>query len=193
INRVENKFYDQLNFSGHYKRENDLEKICGLGIKKIRYPILWEKHQPTKNKKINFNWIEKQLEELHFLGIDPIAGLLHHGSGPAFTNLLDKDFPGLFAAYAKAVATKFPWINYYTPINEPLTTARFSGLYGLWYPHAKNDVSFVRMLLNQLKASVLAMGEIRKINPGAKFLQTEDLGKTYSTPLLQYQANFENH
>ncbi|HEY0433808.1 MAG TPA: NAD(P)-dependent oxidoreductase, partial [Chitinophagaceae bacterium] len=32
----------------------------------------------------------------------------------------------------------------------------------------------------------------RKINPNAKLVQTEDLGKTYSTPVLEYQAQFEN-
>ena len=61
----------------------------------------------------------------------------------------------------------------------------------IWYPHKKNDVSFVKILLNQLKATVLAMQEIRKVNPDAKLVQTEDLGKTYSTPLLSYQANLK--
>jgi dTDP-4-dehydrorhamnose reductase len=37
------------------------------------------------------------------------------------------------------------------------------------------------------------MKAIRSVNPNAKLIQTEDLGKTYSTPLLQYQAVFENH
>jgi dTDP-4-dehydrorhamnose reductase len=36
------------------------------------------------------------------------------------------------------------------------------------------------------------MQEIRKINPGAKLIQTDDLGKIHSTPLLKYQADFEN-
>ena len=40
------------------------------------------------------------------------------------------------------------------------------------------------MLLNQLKGIVLSMQEIRKINPNAKLVQTEDLAKTHSTPLL---------
>jgi len=48
------------------------------------------------------------------------------------------------------------------------------------------------MLLNELKGTVLAMREIRSINPKAKLVQTEDLGKTYSTPKLSYQAEFEN-
>ena len=118
--------------------------------------------------------------------------MLHHGSGPRFTNLLSDDFAVRFASYAEKVASRFPWIDYYTPINEPLTTARFSGLYGLWYPHLQNDISFAKMILNQMKGVILAMQAICQINPLAKLVQTEDLGKTYSTPVLQYQANFEN-
>ena len=117
---------------------------------------------------------------------------MHHGSGPAFTNMLDEKFPELLAAYAREVAQKFPWIEYYTPVNEPLTTARFSGLYGIWYPHSCDDHNFLTMLLHEMKATVLAMQEIRKINPKAKLVQTEDLGKSYSTPLLKDQARFEN-
>ena len=117
---------------------------------------------------------------------------MHHGSGPAFTNLLDPQFPVLLAQYAKQVAGQFPHINYYTPVNEPLTTARFSGLYGLWYPHKKDDTAFLKMLLNEIKGIVLSMQAIREINPLAKLVQTEDLGKTYSTRSLKYQADFEN-
>jgi hypothetical protein len=36
------------------------------------------------------------------------------------------------------------------PFNEPLTTARFSALYGLWYPHHRSDQSFIRAVLNQV-------------------------------------------
>ena len=43
-----------------------------------------------------------------------------------------------------------------------------------------------------MKAVVLAMKAIRKVNPAAKLIQTEDLRKTYSTELLRYQADFEN-
>lgn len=192
INRVNDKFIDQLHHSGHYYREDDIRKIASLGIRRLRYPILWEKHQPGKTGSIDWRWIEKQLTKIRENNIDVIAGLLHHGSGPEFTNLLDPEFPNLLAVYAGKVAEKFPWIEYYTPVNEPLTTARFSGLYGTWYPHASDAKSFIRMLLNQLKGVVLSMQEIRKINPNAKLVQTEDLGKTYSTETLQYQAGFEN-
>jgi dTDP-4-dehydrorhamnose reductase len=126
------------------------------------------------------------------MNIEPVAGLLHHGSGPAYTNLADPLFAEKLASYAGQVARKFPWIKYYTPVNEPLTTARFSGMYGLWYPHKTDTKSFLVMLLNQLKAVSLSMAEIRKVNPSAKLVQTEDLAKIHSTALLAYQRDFEN-
>jgi len=192
INRVGDNFQDQLEYTGHYDRENDIDLFAGLGISGYRFPILWEKHQPTPETEPDFTWVTKQLNQLRSHNIKPIAGLIHHGSGPAFTDLLDQKFPGLFAAYAAKVAAQFPDIEFYTPVNEPLTTARFSGLYALWYPHHRKDRSFVQMVIHQAKATVLAMKAIRAVNPNAKLVQTEDLGKTYATKKLQYQAKFEN-
>ena len=192
INRVQDVFRDQVSYSGHYTRAGDIERFASLGIKKLRYPVLWEFHQPDANEIIDWSWTEKQLNTIRKSNITPIAGLVHHGSGPAFTDLADPSFPGKLASYAETVAKKFPWLECYTPVNEPLTTARFSGLYGLWYPHIKDELAFLQMLINQLKGVVLSMQAIRKINPGAKLVQTEDLSKTHSTALLAYQADFEN-
>lgn len=125
-------------------------------------------------------------------GITPIAGLVHHGSGPKWVNFFDGSFEKGLEAYARIVAQKFPWLEYFTPVNEPLTTARFCGLYGHWYPHTKDYFHFFKILLSECKATVLAMNAIREIIPGAKLIQTEDLGKCHSTPLLKYQADFEN-
>jgi len=40
INRVGDRYFDQLSYSQHYKRPGDIKMISELGIKKIRYPIL---------------------------------------------------------------------------------------------------------------------------------------------------------
>jgi dTDP-4-dehydrorhamnose reductase len=90
------------------------------------------------------------------------------------------------------VATRYPWIIDYTPVNEPLTTARFSCLYGHWYPHLRDARAFVLAVMTQVRATVLAMAAIRRIQPRARLLQTEDLGYTHSTPFLASQARFEN-
>jgi dTDP-4-dehydrorhamnose reductase len=192
INRVKDQYRDQLEYTGHYYRPGDIDLFAGLGIRAMRYPILWEKHQPVQDDEPDWRWITGQLNQLRQRNIEPIAGLLHHGSGPPYTDLSDNDFPAKFADYAARVARQFPWLSAYTPINEPLTTARFSGLYGIWYPHKSDERSFFNMLLHQVKATVLAMREIRKINPAARLVQTEDLAKTHSTTLLGYQASFEN-
>ena len=193
VNRVGDRYFNQLARNGHLSNNQDLEKFAALGFRTLRYPMLWEHLAPDENlSKANWGWARNRLVKMRELQIKPIVGLLHHGSGPRHTHLLDPHFPQKFANYAAAFAAEFPDIDAYTPINEPLTTARFSGLYGLWYPHCRSDAAFVRALLNQCRATVLAMRAVRLVNPVALFLQTEDLGKTHSTDLLTYQATLEN-
>lgn len=193
INRIGDNYRDQLSYANHYNRPEDLDIIASLGIKKLRYPVIWENHQKSEHQEIDWKVTQRQLEKLRTLNITPIVGLVHHGSGPLFTSLEDPLFGEKLAKYAGLVAKEFPWIEYYTPVNEPLTTARFSGLYGHWYPHQKSAESFCRIFLNQLKGIVLSMQTIRTINPDAKLVQTEDLAKVHSTTKMNYQATFENH
>ena len=192
VNRVGDRFFNQLERSGHWDRPGDIGLFAGLGLQTLRFPVLWELLAPNSADEIDWSWTDGRLGQMRALGIRPIAGLLHHGSGPRYTNLLDPEFPEKFARYAGAVAERYPWIEAYTPINEPLTTARFSALYGHWYPHKGDDLSFARALLAQGRATVLAMRAIREVNPQAQLIQTEDFGMTHSTRLLAYQARFEN-
>jgi len=147
--------------------------------------VLWERAP-------QWQWADERLGRLRDLGVRPIVGLLHHGSGPPTTSLLDPEFPEKLAAYARAVAERYPWVEDWTPVNEPLTTARFSCLYGFWHPHARGSEPFARSLLNQVRAVVLAMRAIREVIPNARLVQTDDLGKTHSTPRLEYQQDHEN-
>ncbi len=190
VNRVGNRYHDQIKRTGHEHRFDDLDHIAELGVRCLRYPVLWERTAPDGVP--DWRWPDHRLAHLQRLGITPIIGLLHHGSGPHFTNLLDPEFAHKFCDYALSVARRFPWVEAYTPINEPLTTARFSCLYGHWYPHRRDTNAFARALLNQCKAIVLAMNAIRTVNPNAALIQTEDFGKIFSTPELTYQSDFEN-
>lgn len=192
VNRVGDDYFDQLERNGHAMRLSDLDLFAELGIAAIRYPVLWERSSPLGLENADWSWADVRLGRLRELGICPIVGLLHHGSGPRDTSLVDLLLPEKISAYARAVASRYPWVTHYTPINEPLTTARFSGLYGHWYPHGRDKLTFARALLNQCRGIVLAMQAIREINPNAVLVQTDDLGKIYSTPTLAYQAEYEN-
>lgn len=192
INRVQDQYLDQLEYAGHYERITDLDHLENLGISKLRYPVIWEKHQPEQDTVIDWTRTGQYLERLRAMDITPIAGLVHHGSGPKYVNFYDGSFERGLADYALKVAAQFPWLEFYTPVNEPLTTARFCGLYGHWYPHKTSDYDFFKVLLSECKATVMAMKVIKQLNPNAKLIQTDDLGKCYSTPLLKYQADYEN-
>ncbi len=192
VNRVKNRWYDQTVRTGHENRIEDLERFASLGLTSLRYPVLWERISPDAPDKADWRWSDERLNEIRRLGMSPIAGLIHHGSGPRYTHLLDDSFaPGL-ARHARAVAERYPWIEAYTPVNEPLTTARFSALYGHWYPHARDEGAFFAALLNEIDATRLSMKAIRKVNPNARLIQTEDLGYTFATPPLAHQAAYEN-
>lgn len=191
INRVGERWRDQSELTGFGQRAGDMANLASLGARKVRLPVLWER-AAGRPGELDFSRADELMAAARDAGIEPIVGLLHHGSGPRHTSLIDAHFPVLFADYARQVAERYPTQTLWTPINEPLTTARFSCLYGLWYPHAADDGSFVRALLNQVHATSLAMREIRRVNAAAQLLQTDDLGFTRCTPSLQDQADFDN-
>jgi len=190
--RIGDTWRDQTVETGHDRREDDLARIAALGIRTLRYPVLWERVAPDRPEQRDWSWSDRRLDGLRRLGIRPIVGLLHHGSGPRYTDLLDPGFPAGLAVHADAVAVRYPWITDWTPVNEPTTTARFSGLYGHWCPHHRDFRSWCRMVVNQCLGTVLAMRAIRRHIPSARLIQTEDLGRIFATPTLSYQAQHEN-
>jgi dTDP-4-dehydrorhamnose reductase len=192
IVRLDDEYRDQAEETGHRARRDDIGRIADLGVTTLRFPILWESVAPDRPDRLDFAWSDDRLALLRERGVKVIGGLLHHGSGPRYTSLLDPDFPARVADYAARVAERYPWIETWTPVNEPLTTARFSALYGHWYPHRRDYPAFLSALVNQCAGTLAAMRAIRGAIPGARLLQTEDPGKIFSTVPLRRQAAHEN-
>ena len=193
VNRVGDRYRDQTRLTGHHDRPGDIDAFAALGIRKLRYPVLWERVAPDRPEVRDWRWSDERLVAVTRAGMRPIVGLLHHGSGPAYTSLVDDRFSELFAEFASAAARRYPDVEDWTPINEPLTTARFSALYGHWHPHARDERLFWRALLNQVDATRGAMRAIRRVSPRARLVQTEDLGRHYSTATLAGVAEHLNH
>lgn len=191
VNRVGDTYFDQLERTGHAGRLQDLDRLAELGVRRVRFPVLWERAAPGRGIEADFRWSDVRLERLAALGIEPIIGLLHHGSGPPHTDLCAAEFAEGLAEFAEQVARRYPWVRAYTPVNEPLTTARFACLYGLWYPHERQLGAFLRALLNEVRAVRASMAAIRRINPHAELYQTEDLGQTFATLDLEGQCRYE--
>ncbi|MBC7794612.1 MAG: family 1 glycosylhydrolase [Clostridia bacterium] len=182
VNRVGDRWFDQLERTGHVRRLSDCDRIADLGVSRVRYPVLWERPP----------WHDDRLERLRDRGVAPIVGLMHHGSGPDGTSLLDPLMPEKLAVHARSVAERYPWVRDWTPVNEPLTTARFSALYGHWYPHHHSTQSFLVALVNQCRAIQCAMRAIREVIPEAQLVQTEDFATINASPAIAYQAEYES-
>lgn len=189
VNRIGEHFRNQADRSALGGAGFDFEQLGELGLAALRMPILWE---TTTTLSDHLEAVDEQMAALERLQIRPIVGLVHHGSGPAITNLLDDGFaPGL-AGHAARIAGRYPHVRDWTPVNEPLTTARFSCLYGHWYPHRHDEAALWLALLNQIDATRLAMRAVRQVNPAARLIQTDDLGQAYATPEMDAQCDFEN-
>ena len=88
-----------------------LRQIAALRLRRLRFPLLWETVCPQSPDTFQWRWHDERVARLREIGIKPIAGLLHHGSGPRYTNLLDPGFPAMLARYAAEVARRYPWID----------------------------------------------------------------------------------
>ncbi|MEY4982918.1 MAG: hypothetical protein RIR62_1184, partial [Pseudomonadota bacterium] len=188
--RIGERIRDQIAESGHRERAADLDLVAGLGLARLRHPVIWA--DVMARGRADFRWHDRRFARMRALGITPVAGLLHHGWGPDGLTPLDPAFAPAFAAFAGAVARRYPWVRDFTPINEPVTTARFSALYGLWHPHARDEATFLCLTFGAVEATVAAMRAIRRVTPAARLIQTEDLGRVFATPRLGPQAEYEN-
>jgi hypothetical protein len=113
--RIGDEFRDQLVETGHALRLADLDAIAELGIKTVRYPIVWERVAPDHPDKLNFAWHDERLRRLRDLGITVIGGLVHHGSGPKYTSLLDPTSRPSSPPMPRTVAERYPWIDNVDP------------------------------------------------------------------------------
>jgi len=181
--RVGDRIRDQLAETGHDRRISDLDRLPELGVRAVRYPVLWGRDAGgLRRDATDWTWAAARLERLGALGIDPMVELLHHGFGPPGADPRDPRWPERFGAYAGQVARRFPWVHTWLPINEPLTTARFAGLYGWWWPHRMDMPAFARLLLAQCLAVRAATRAIRAEIPGAVIVVNEDAGAVRGTP-----------
>lgn len=164
---------DQMEASGHYRLwQTDFDLVESLGLRFLRYgpPICSTWRGP---ESFDWDFAHQTFDDLKRRNLMPIADLLHFGVPAWIGNFQNPDLPELFAAYARAFAQEFPWVQLYTPINEMFICATFSARYGWWNEQLRGDKSFVTALKHIVKANVLAMEAILDVRPDAIFVQSE--------------------
>src|SRR5690349_19752632 len=71
VTRVMDRYMDQVLRSGHQVRMADLDLFKELGIRALRYPVIWEKTAPRGIEKANWRWSDERLNRLQDVGIVP--------------------------------------------------------------------------------------------------------------------------
>ena len=185
---------DEMEKCGHYARwREDFQLVSELGIKFLRYgPPLHLTHLGPG--RYDWDFSDETFSALQAMGITPLVDLCHFGVpdwvGKGFDN---PDWPALFAEYARAFAVRFPWVQYYTPVNEIFVAATFSGQLGWWNERAASDRGFVSALGNLCRANTLAMRAILEVQPDAVFIQSESSEYFHAaSPDVMALANFHN-
>ena len=164
---------DEMEKTKHYQHwKQDFELVRDLDVEYLRYgPPYYRAH--VGDGRYDWGFAGETFAELRRLRITPITDLCHFGVPDWIGSFQNRDWPELFAAYARAFAERFPWVRYYTPVNEIYIAAVFSAQYGWWNGREHSDRAFVTALNNLCRANLLAMQAILEIQPKAIFIQSE--------------------
>jgi beta-glucosidase len=164
---------DELRKTGHWDRyAEDFRLISEFGIRYVRYGVPFHVVAADANR-LDWDWTDRALGSLREAGLEPIADLLHFGVPDDLAGVSDPRLPARYAEYVRAFVERFPWIRYYTPVNEPLVTAVFSASNGWWNERARDGRALVAAIDVLSTCVVLGMQIIRERRPDAVFLQSD--------------------
>ena len=186
---------DEMAKTGHYGRwREDFALVRDLGLEYLRWgPPYYLVHQGPD--RYDWSYADQALAELQRLGITPIADLCHFGVPEWIGDFQNPDWPELFAAYADAFARRYPWLRFYTPVNEIYIAATFSAQFGWWNERLSSDRAFVTALKHLARANLLAEEAILRARgaQGTFFIQSESTEYFHAEgPAADDGADFHN-
>lgn len=186
---------DQMAACGHYRHwRTDLQLVRDVGLRYLRYgPPLHLIHRGPG--QYDWAFMDEVSAEMQRLGIVPIMDLCHFGLPDWLQNFQNPEVPQALAEYAGAFARRFPWVQFYTPVNEMYVCAKLSALEGLWNEQCRDERAFVTAVRHLAKANILMMQATASERPDAVFVNSES-GEFYQPccpdPEVRRIAAFEN-
>lgn len=138
---------DEYALTEHYDRwHSDLGLVSEAGATMLRWGVPWYRVQPEADR-FDWSWLDRVIDRFAELEVRPIIDLLHYGT-PLWLEdeFANPDYPERIAAFSVAMAERYrDRVTDYTPVNEPMIHALFSGSYGYWPPYLTGDHGLVTM------------------------------------------------
>ena len=165
--------HDQLLSTGHWTRfAEDAALVRELGIPFLRYGIPF--HVVAREPgTFDWDWTDRALAVLREEGIAPIVDLLHFGVPDDIAGIGDPRLVARYVSFVEAFVERYPWIRWFTPVNEPYITALFSGRRGYWNERGTDDAAFVRALDTIVECAVRGASVIRSAVDDAVIVQSD--------------------
>lgn len=164
---------DELAECGHYEHwKEDFNLVKELGLHVLRYGLPYYSIQKSADK-FDWSFADEVMDGLKRLKITPILDLMHFGVPDWIGNFQNPELPVLFAKYAGAVAKRYPWVRFYTPVNEMYVTAKLSAKEGIWNEQLKSDRAYVTAIKNIVAACIMATHQIASYKPDCIIVQSE--------------------
>jgi len=158
---------------GHYTHwRRDLALVQELGLRFLRYGLPYHRVHLGPGR-YDWSFADLAMAEMRRLRIEPILDLLHFGVPDWIGDFQNPALPLHFAEYAAAVAARYSWVRYWTPVNEIYVSARMSTLDGLWNEQIRTDRAFVTALKHLTAASKLACAAITRVRPDVVIVHSE--------------------
>ena len=134
---------DEYELTDHYARyAEDLGLASDAGATFLRWGVPWHRVNPGRGTW-DWSWVDRVVDRFDELGLRPVVDLLHYGT-PLWLDgqFAHPDYPQVVAEYGVAFAERYgDRVTDYTPVNEPMIHALFSGEYAYGSVHAAYDVA----------------------------------------------------
>lgn len=152
----------------------DLALAAGLGAEAVRYGVSWPLVHVAPGR---FDWdvLDAAVAEAERLGLELVADLVHYGTPPWLVDsFADAGYPAAIAEFAGAFAARYAErVRAITPLNEPVTTASFCGLRGVWPPALRGWEGWVRVAVPIALGMAEATRAIRRAAPDTLVVHVE--------------------
>jgi beta-glucosidase/6-phospho-beta-glucosidase/beta-galactosidase len=149
---------DEYALTGHYEHwHDDLALARDAGAELLRWGVPWYRVNPEPGHW-DWSWLDRVVDRFTDLGLRPIVDLMHYGT-PLWLDrqFAHPDYPVRVADYTAQVVERYAdRIPDYTPVNEPIIHALFSGDYAYWPPYLAGDEGFVTLVRQLARGFVLS-------------------------------------
>lgn len=147
---------DEYELTEHYEQyAEDFALAAGSGAELLRWGVPWYRIAPEPGRW-DWSWTDRAVNALLDAGLTPIIDLLHYGT-PLWLEreFANPDYPHHAAEFAERFATRYgDRVTDYTPVNEPVIHALFSGEYGYWPPYLHGPAGFATIAANLARGFV---------------------------------------